>query len=483
MVTDLKTRLSFQKRIFIYAIAIFGSYILCFLLFQYQREKTYKANILNCRLQVANTYVEKELKEDGDFSSVLEKYNHSEFKDIRLTIIDTMGQVLFDSYGRCDSIDFGNHSDRSEFIQALETGVGYTVRRMSESTHQEYFYSATLFDDLVVRSALPYNLTLAEVLDADDGFLWFILSLTCVIGAFLYVITRRLGYNIAKLRTFAIKMAEDEPVDDIGAFPNDELGEISSRVVELYNELKHTKERLEGEHKLIMSHEQEKAQLKKQLTQNINHELKTPVSSIKGYLEIMIDNPDLEASRRQDFMSKSYAQVERLTRLLSDISTITRMDEASDMIVKQNLDLDSIIKDVLTEAQPKIENTGVIIECVHEAQLAIKGNQTMLHSVFANLIDNALAYSGCSMIKIVITENHKEYYVSLSDNGIGISNEHLDRIFERFYRIDKGRSRKIGGTGLGLSIVKNAVLLHSGTITAKERIGGGTEFLFTLSKL
>lgn len=480
---DLKIKLPFHKRILVYSILVFVLYMLFFVLFQYQREKIYKATSLNYRLQAVNTYIEETTRNTHDFTGILDKYKDCELKDIRITVIDTLGKVLFDSHNIDNNITFNNHSNRPEFIQAMQTGMGYTIHRLSESTHQEYFYSATRINDIIVRSALPYNLTLKDVLKTDSNFLGFMLMVTLVISSIFFVITRRLGRNIIKLRRFAIKASRGERMDDIGEFPNDELGEISTRVVELYNELKDTKERLEGEHKLTMLHEQEKAQLKKQLTQNINHELKTPVSSIKGYLEIMIDNPDLDDAKRVDFLNKSYSQIERLTQLLLDISTITRMDEASDMIVKQDLELGGIIKDVLSEALPKIESTGVITECVCQPPMYMQGNQTLLHSVFANLMDNALSYSGCSKIKIVITESLNSYHVSFSDNGIGISNEHLDRIFERFYRIDKGRSRKIGGTGLGLSIVKNAVLLHSGTITAKERIGGGTEFLFTLSKL
>lgn len=484
MATDLKVSIPFHKRVFLYAIILFGVYMLCFIAFQYQREKAYKINMLNYRLQVINTRVGESLSYNkNNLRAELREIYSQEPKELRITVIDGNGVVLFDSQNRDGRYTFNNHADRPEVIQAMATGMGYTVRRLSESTNQEYFYSATLTDGKIIRSALPYSMSLSEVLSADSKFLWFMSSIAIIISLFGFMITRRLGANIEKLRKFVYTTSRGESVDNIGEFQNDELGEISSQVVRLYSELKKTKERLEGEHELIMQHEQEKAKLKKQLTQNINHELKTPVSSIKGYLEIMIDNPELEPHKRMDFINKSHVQVERLTKLLFDISTITRMDEASEMITKTELDLSSIINDVITEALPKIEQTGVIMSNKFDNPLNMMGNQTMLHSIFANLIDNALSYSGCSRIEIKITDSGESYRVCLSDNGIGIPREHLDRIFERFYRVDKGRSRKMGGTGLGLSIVKNAVMIHSGNIVAQERIGGGTEFIFSLRKV
>lgn len=476
-----KIPLPLHQRLFIYAITLFGIYMLCFVVFQFRREKEYKIDMLNYRLQVVNTHVGDAIKDRENIDLVVAELSTNEFEQLRITVIDTLGKVVYDSYPHED-FSFNDHSNRPEVIKARITGMGHTVRRLSESTNQEYFYSATMLNGVIVRSALPYTVSLRGVLRADRSFLRLMLGMALIISFLGYVATRRLGRNIEKLRKFALEAARGDTTNDIGEFPNDELGEISSQVVHLYTELKETKDRLEGEHQLIMTHEHEKAQLKKQLTQNINHELKTPVSSIKGYLEILKDNPSLDETKRNDFIDKSFAQVERLTHLLSDISTITRMDEASELITKTELDLSEIIKDVLTEAQPTIEQAGVIVNCRFGSGLKIVGNQSSLHSIFANLTDNALAYSGCSMIDIKVTENEEYYKICVADNGNGIGSDHLERIFDRFYRVDKGRSRKVGGTGLGLSIVKNAVILHSGAISAQERNGGGTAFVFTLKK-
>ena len=216
---------------------------------------------------------------------------------------------------------------------------------------------------------------------------------------------------------------------------------------------------------------------------NINHELKTPVAAIQGYLETLLANPSLDAQRRTDFLKKSAAQTERLRRLLADISTITRMDEASQLIQKERVVLNDLIAEVTADMELKPADQRLRVNIDFPQQVEIVGSPSLLASIFRNLADNAAAYSGGRDIFIrLLSDTPEECTVSFADNGIGIGEEHLPHIFERFYRIDKGRSRKQGGTGLGLAIVKNAVAIHGGTITARERERGGLEFIFTLKK-
>ena len=234
---------------------------------------------------------------------------------------------------------------------------------------------------------------------------------------------------------------------------------------------------------LALHEEQEKIRIKKQLTNNINHELKTPVAAIQGYLETLLANPSLDAQRRTDFLEKSAAQTERLRRLLADISTITRMDEASQLIQKERVVLNDLIAEVTADMELKPADQRLRVNIDFPQQVEIVGSPSLLASIFRNLADNAAAYSGGRDIFIrLLSDTPEECTVSFADNGIGIGEEHLPHIFERFYRIDKGRSRKQGGTGLGLAIVKNAVAIHGGTITARERERGGLEFVFTLKK-
>lgn len=233
-----------------------------------------------------------------------------------------------------------------------------------------------------------------------------------------------------------------------------------------------------------ISRQEEESRLKRQLTQNISHELKTPVSSIQGYLETILSNPEIAPDKQRFFLERCYSQSTRLTLLLRDISVLNRLEEASNMFDLTEVNLNQLISGILTECSREIEEKKAKTEVKLPAKTVMEGNQSLLYSIFRNLLDNALAYAG-ENITIAINcykEDSKYYYFSFSDNGVGIPAEHINRIFERFYRVDKGRSRKIGGTGLGLSIVKNSVHFHKGQISAKSSPGKGVTFFFTLKK-
>jgi len=231
----------------------------------------------------------------------------------------------------------------------------------------------------------------------------------------------------------------------------------------------------------VQEHEKE---LKRHLTENISHELKTPVSSILGYMESILENPEMDLQRQRFFVERSLQQAQRLRDLLQDISTLNKMDEAKRLFEKESCDIAEIIEDALDDVHLQIEQKGCQVIKNFHPEMIIQGNRSLIYSIFRNLIDNALAYAG-EKISIDINcyrEDDEFVYFSFSDNGVGVSEEHLNRLFERFYRVDKGRSRKAGGTGLGLAIVKNAVIYHRGTISAKLVPTGGLTFIFSLRK-
>jgi signal transduction histidine kinase len=233
-----------------------------------------------------------------------------------------------------------------------------------------------------------------------------------------------------------------------------------------------------------ISAQERENELKRHLTQNISHELKTPVSSILGYMESIIDNPDLTPERQKFFIERSYQQAHRLSALLQDISTLNKIDEAGRLFAKERCDVNQVIRDVLNDVHLQLEQLEFTVNLKLRNDTFVSGNRSLLYSIFRNLTDNAMAYGGQNLtIEInCYREDEQFYYFSFTDNGVGIPDEHLSRIFERFYRVDKGRSRKAGGTGLGLAIVKNAVLFHKGTISAKAGEAGGVTFLFSLRK-
>ena len=223
-------------------------------------------------------------------------------------------------------------------------------------------------------------------------------------------------------------------------------------------------------------------QMRRELTQNIAHELKTPVASILGYTDTILDNPQMSPETLRQFIERTNAQAHRLTALLQDISTLNRMDYAAHQLVKERMDVAEIVSDVVQETAMALEKRHMMLNNCLPQSIIIKGNPSLIYSIFRNLIDNAINYAGeGTTIDISAEQTNDGWTFCFSDNGVGIAQEHLPRIFERFYRIDKSRSRSIGGTGLGLAIVKNAVLLHGGTITARLSKDGGLEFGFTLA--
>lgn len=470
------------KKLFFSVLAIFLVFAVCFIVFQQVRERQYKIGILDTRLEDFNQRLATFIQDDSISSeaSFQAKYDALKaqcaklgFRDLRVTIVGKGGNVLFDNTRR-DFANLPNHSSRPEIQTALRDGHGTSVGRYSNTLKHDFFYSATYFpnENIIIRSALPYNHDLARSLQLDQHFIWFALVVFIILGILLYRFVDRLGTNINKLKIFASRADHNESLDtdDLAEFPNDELGEIAERIIKIYKRLQSTR--------------QEQDLLKRQLTQNIAHELKTPVASIQGYLETIMENPHIDSATKDQFLSRCYAQSERLTALLRDISTLNRLDDASDMQRQSfdNVNISEIVQNIQKETALQLKEHHMTVHNQLPGELIVKGNSSLLYSVFRNLTDNAIAYAGDGTEITISARGHEGYWTfNFSDNGVGVPEEHLPRLFERFYRVDKGRSRKLGGTGLGLAIVKNAILLHRGTIRVKNNPTGGLCFTFTIA--
>lgn len=223
--------------------------------------------------------------------------------------------------------------------------------------------------------------------------------------------------------------------------------------------------------------------MKQQMTSNISHELKTPVAAIMGFLETLQKN-SLDKETQHNFIEKALKQANRLKELIDDIQVLNKIDEAIGKFNMESIILKEIIDEVSESLRFRLDESNIELIYDIDTSILVGGNRSLLFSIFHNLIDNSINYAG-ENISITITkysEDNNFYYFSLSDTGPGIPEEHLSRIFERFYRLDSGRSRKTGGTGLGLAIVKNAISLHQGSISVRNAKEGGLKFLFTLNR-
>ena len=224
-------------------------------------------------------------------------------------------------------------------------------------------------------------------------------------------------------------------------------------------------------------------EMRRQLTQNIAHELKTPVASILGYTDTILDNPGITDQKKLQFIQRANAQAHRLTDLLQDISILNRIDCAPELLTMERIDISALVADIVEETALVVESAQMTLNNCLPEDVCIQGNWSLIYSIFRNLVDNAICYAGeGAVVEMSAQEYDTCWAFTFRDNGVGVTEEHLPRIFERFYRVDKGRSRQMGGTGLGLAIVKNAVLLHGGQISARNTDGGGLQFDFTLKK-
>lgn len=464
---------SFQRNLFFSIGGIFLVFAICFSIYQYHREKNYKIDILHSRLQMYNYEMMQSLGEEGIMGdSLFNDYMHSHVIDrLRVTVIDIHGNVIHDNCTELDSLQ-SNHLLREEVKEAMIKGNGYDIKRTSQSTHETYFYSATRFGNLIVRSAVPYSTELTDSLKVDNAYLLFAIALTLLLGFVLYLNTRRISRHIGYLREFAVKAERGEELDHEleRRLPDDELGDISHTIITLFWKLRHS--------------EEDKQRIKRQLTQNAAHELKTPTASIHGYLESIISNPDMPQDKRQHFLERCYAQSTRMTKLLLDMAQLTQLDEMPAALTRNSdsvnlIDIIPIINNVLDDTALQLQEKGIEKNVELPSRIIISTNlnepEGAIYSLFRNLVDNTIAYA-TGATRMSITYKDGEFVVA--DNGCGVPIQHLPHLFERFYRVDKGRSRKLGGTGLGLAIVKNVVLAHRGTITAETTPGGGLTVRF-----
>jgi two-component system OmpR family sensor kinase/two-component system phosphate regulon sensor histidine kinase PhoR len=289
-------------------------------------------------------------------------------------------------------------------------------------------YYAKQFDGYYVRMALPYDIQVRHFLKPDNGFLYYMLALFVAGILFIHYVARR--------------------------------------EATLYDTENREKTR----------------RLKQELTGNVAHELRTPVTSIRGYLETILAQP-LEPEKERQFLQKAYRQTLMLSELIRDMSLLTKLEESSGVFQFQPVELAAVIHKVTVDLAPSLKAQGVAVVSDVPQDTLVRGNENLLYAVFRNLMENVVHHAGRDA-KVIITQcgADKDFlHFSFADTGVGVADDrHLQRLFERFYRVTEGRTRDTGGTGLGLAIVKNSIAFHKGTITVQHRAGGGLQFLFSL---
>lgn len=569
-------KLNYRQKLFLYFGVLFLLFTIGIIIFEQAREKSYKTQALEEKLEAYTDIIKLGVVESQD--SLLPSVHHVQNllpENLRITIINQKGRVLFDN-SITDYTHLTNHLDRPEIVKAKQVGKGSDIR-LSNSNQHKYLYFAKKADNLFIRVALPYNIQLHQFLKPDNASLYFIILFFGVFIFFIHITTKKFSKTIRQLREYVLNSDKIELAQL--NFPNDEVGEIGSKIADNYYQLKLSKKNVllekqkllqhiqvleegicflsvnhkieyynglfiqylntitdeassnaelvlvdenfialqqflaqndqhyfeksiskqgkifsvranifeDGSSEIILSDitKQEKTkQLKQELTGNIAHELRTPITSIRGYLETVLTQP-LDSVKKHYFIERAFQQTMALSEIIQDMSLIAKMEEAPDLFVLEKINMERLLQKIKEEVNAQLNLKHIEMQWQLPQSLELTGNINLLYSLFKNLTDNAIRYAG-ENIKINISmynEDDHFYYFSFYDTGIGIKEEsHLNRIFERFYRINEGRTRDTGGSGLGLSIVKNAVLFHKGKITAKNRKEGGLEFLLTLER-
>lgn len=433
MVTDLKIKISKQRSPILPLLIFAWILVVCFVSVDYYKESRFNEQLIDTYLYQFNLRV-ADAHRDGRNVANLVKNTYFGEDRVGLSIFDSEGNSVWSSTIEEVPTHLAMQM-RPECVNALAEGRSYAIRSGSGDKDLSYIYSATLVDDTIYCSSLPYDTSAFVVLESEEVFILFIVGITLLMSIIGILMMKRFQHSVKAL---------------------------------------------EYEHEQAMHLESEKTRLKKQLTNNINHELKTPISAIHGYLETILMNPTIDEKTRQNFIEKSFDHSNRVIGLLKDVSEITKMEEAEVAYEMSELNIKAMVDEIIENASLEIKDKSVRVATLVKSDVIIEGNKYLVHSIFGNLLDNSVAYSGARDISISAQRSGDYYEFKVMDNGIGIDEKHIPHLFERFYRVDTGRSRKIGGTGLGLSIVKNAVQLHGGTIFVTNRARGGLEFKFTL---
>ena len=375
-------------------------------------ESNWKRSVLQSRLEAYTDIIDAA----GDSTARIENLLPD---DIRITILTTDGTVTYDSYEPLTALD--NHLERPEIHDALSGRDGYAIRQ-SETANLKYLYFAKNYDGCIIRAALPFEVNMEKYFRPD----WVLLVGIILLFAVLMLLAILFSHNYEN----GLRKASENAA----------------------KELKHS------------------------LTSNIAHELKTPVSSIRGYLETIIANPDISEDKKNLFIDRSYAQSIRLSELIRDVALITKLEEAPEQFRIEPMDLCNIVTEVSDEFENALQKEEMKIISYVPDQTMMNGNRSLIYAVIRNLVENSVKYAGKGTEIHISASRHVDHLeVSYYDNGTGVSESQLGRIFERFYSIP-GKPGSTEGSGLGLSIVKNAVAFHKGTISASLRKEGGLRF-------
>ena len=393
------------------------------------------------------------IKETQSYDQILQGEYDPDVDDLRITMIKKDGKVFYDSFA--DAKKMENHANRQEVRQALKHGNGKAIRTSDTMDKSTFYYAVRLDDGSILRVAKESRSIWSVFIKVTPAILILILVIFAISKMLSDVLTKSLLLPIEE-------MSENL----------DHLDDITT-----YKELMPFINTIQEQHKNILMN----AKMRQEFTANVSHELKTPLTAISGYSEL-IQNGMTNEEETIRFAGEIHKSAKRLLTLINDTIRLSQLDTSEQKVIYEAIDLYKIAEDCVNMLKFSAENHGITIS-IHGTNAYLEGNKEMLEEVVYNLCDNAIRYNNeGGKVDVTVKPVKGKIYLCVEDNGIGISKEHQERIFERFYRVDKSRSKSTGGTGLGLAIVKHIIQQHGAHMELTSEKGKGTKIEIEFSK-
>ena len=377
----------------------------------------------------------------------------------RITLIDPKGNILYDS--DVDESSMGSHAKRPEFIQALKEGVGTSLRDSDTLAKRVFYYAILMEDGNVLRVSNSIDSIYVLMYDMIPHLLAIVVVIVILSVVVIWKETDRMIRPINEINL-------DHPLEE-----------------PTYEELYPLLNRMDVQNKRIRSQMEDLKHaegIRREFSANVSHELKTPLMAISGYAEIISCNM-VRSKDIPEFAGRIHKEATRMTHLIEDIIHLSRLEEQSDMFPLETVDLKSMTMEIADTLQMAARERGIQI-CVEGDIPEVEGVRPVLYDMLYNLCDNAIKYNKeCGQVNIqmeLTKENPRTVRWTVCDTGIGIPEDEQERVFERFYRVDKSHSRETGGTGLGLSIVKHGAIIHDATVQVESEVGVGTKIILSI---
>lgn len=413
---------------------------------------------------------------EGRFKDIQQKTRQLADKlDLRITVIEKGGRVLGDSEQQPSLME--NHSNRLEVIKAIENGFGQSTR-FSDTLGINMKYVAVRVEQGdrilgVVRFALPLSRVQPEIRIIYRVVLFGTIAAVIIALIVAYFVSRSITLPIRQVKETAQQIARGDFSRRVRIKSKGELGELAESLNTMADELQQKMENLK-----------QLDRVRTDFVANVSHELKTPLTLIKGYIETLQSKAINDKEKTDKFISIIKEHSDRLGYTIDDLLSLSELELSKDCVNRTKLDLKEVIDEIsLGFGQALAEKKHSLTVRTQGDDFSIQADRNKIEQAFVNLIDNSIKYTKESgRIEVLLREEGQTVCVTVQDNGIGIPKEHRDRVFERFYRVDKARSRELGGTGLGLSIVKHIVLAHNGKIAIESEPNKGTKVSVTFPK-